>query len=293
MLQQRDTIRIISTARKISPTEVLPAILKLQEWGYRVETGQHLFKEYNQFAGTDEQRAEDLQNTINDENVNAILCARGGYGTVRIIDKIDFSPLLKQHKPIIGFSDVTVLLAHLSQLNIPSVHATMPILFEQEGNHEALASLKNIFSGTPNEYSIKTHPFNSLGKTKAPIVGGNLSIINNLIGTTSGLDTKGKILFLEDLDEYEYHIDRMMVHLDRAGLLKDLAGLIIGHMSGMHDNTISFGSTAYETIKRITDKYNYPICFDFPVGHEADNRAIRCNEVATLIVESHEVKFSN
>lgn len=293
MLQQGDTIRIISTARKISPAEVLPAIIKLQEWGYRVETGQHLFKVHHQFAGTDEQRAEDLQNAITDPKVKAILCARGGYGTVKIIDKIDFSPLTKNPKPIIGFSDVTVLLAHLSKLNISSVHGTMPILFEQEGNHEAIASLQNILSGTPNHYKINPHPFNRKGSVQAPIVGGNLSIVNNLIGTDSGLDTKGKILFLEDLDEYEYHIDRMMVHLGRAGLLKDLTGLIIGHMSGMHDNAIPFGSNAYETIKSITDKYDYPICFDFPVGHEADNRAIRCNELATLTVTENEVTFNN
>lgn len=293
MLQKGDTIRIISTARKISPTEVLPAIKKLQEWGYRVETGKNLFEIHHQFAGSDKQRTEDLQDAINDPKVKAILCARGGYGTVRIIDKVDFSSLKQIHKPIIGFSDVTVLLSHLSQLNISSIHGIMPILFEQEGNQEALASLQNIFRGTTNNYTVPSHPFNKSGNVTAPIVGGNLSIINNLIGTSSGLDTTGKILFLEDLDEYEYHIDRMMVHLDRAGLLKNLAGLIIGHMSGMHDNSIPFGSTSYETIKNITNKYDYPICFDFPVGHEADNRAIRCNESATLTVEENGVIFRN
>ena len=293
MLKKGDTLRIISTARKITPSEVLPAIQQLHKWGYRVETGNYLFQNHHQFAGTDEQRTKDLQEAINDINVKAILCARGGYGTVRIIDKIDFKALKTQFKPIIGFSDVTVLLSHLAQLHVSSVHATMPILFHQKGNEKALHSLKNIFTGTQNNYTLKPHPFNKKGSVTAPIVGGNLSIINSLIGTDSGLVTTNKILFLEDLDEYEYHIDRMVIHLDRAGLLARLSGLIIGHMSGMNDNKIPFGSDALKTIKRITNKYEYPICFGFPVGHEADNRAIRHNEMATLVVKDEVVYFSN
>ena len=156
-LQQGDTIRIISTARKISPVEVLPAIQLLQQWGYRVETSKNLFEINHQFAGTDQQRIEDLQEAIDTDHVKAILCARGGYGTVRIIDSIDFSSLYKQYKPIIGFSDVTVLHSHLTELNISSVHATMPILFNQKGNEEALNSLKNSLLGVENNYLSLIH----------------------------------------------------------------------------------------------------------------------------------------
>ncbi len=292
-LQKGDTIQIISTARKISKEELQPAVDILVSWDYKVEFGKNLFAVENQFAGNDTKRKADLQSAINNPRVKAILCARGGYGTVKIIDEIDTEPLIKTNKLIIGFSDVTVLHAHLNQQDISSVHATMPILFSQKGNEKAMSSLKNIFEGKRNHYKINSHPFNKLGKVKSQIVGGNLSILANLAGTKSQLDTKGKILFIEDLDEYLYHIDRMMMQLKRSGMLEQLSGLIIGSMSGMHDNKIPFGKGAYEIIKDIIVDYKYPVCYGFPVGHQADNRAIRCNDIANLSILKNEVIFVN
>ncbi|MFC5269227.1 S66 peptidase family protein [Adhaeribacter terreus] len=283
-LQAGDKIAIVSTARKVSLEEMQPAINVLQSWGLEVILGETIGAEFHQFAGPDELRRNDLQRFLNDASVKAILCARGGYGTARILDELDFTKFAQNPKWVIGFSDVTALHAHLYQLGFESLHAIMPILFPREGSEAALESLRKILFGEAIFYEVPAHTFNRLGTAEGKLVGGNLSILHTIIGTRSDFDYSGKILFLEDLDEYLYHLDRMLVHLDRCGKLQNLAGLIIGHMSDMKDNLIPFGQNAYEIIREHTAKYNFPVCFDFPVGHEAHNLALVCGRKVKLEV---------
>lgn len=284
-LKKGDKIGIISTARKISLEELTPALNTLKSWGLNPVLGEHLFKEHHQFCGTDTQRASDLQHMIDDPDIKAILCARGGYGTIKIIDKIDFNPLQKNPKWIAGYSDVTVLHAHLNKLGIASLHGSMPINFSNNTN-AALSSLKSALFGEKLTYASKTHSLNRNGQAQGELVGGNLSILYSLLGSKSDINTDGKILFLEDLDEYLYHIDRMLMSLKRNGKLAHLSALIIGGMSDMNDNTIPFGKTAEEIISEAVSDYNYPICFNFPAGHLKDNQALILGRKIHLTVDT-------
>ncbi len=268
-----DKIGIISPARKITLNELDPAIKTIESWKLKVELGSNLFEVDNQFSGTIEQRSTDLQTMIDDDSIKAILCARGGYGTVQIIDNIDFSKLKNNPKWIVGYSDVTVLHSHLNKLGIASLHATMPINFKTNAK-ESLASLKNGLFGNENNILCGPHPFNKFGKVEAEVVGGNLSILYSLLGSNSDVDTDGKILFIEDLDEYLYHIDRMMMNLKRNGKFTKLKGLVVGGMSDMNDNTIPFGKTAEEIILEYIKEFDFPVCFNFPAGHLDDNRTL-------------------
>lgn len=288
-LKPGDSIIILSTARKISLEELKPSIAIFEQWGLKVLLGKNLFEEDNQFCGTDEQRTSDLQNALDNPSIKAIICARGGYGTVRIIDKIDFTAFQKYPKWVCGFSDVTVLHNAIHNLGIATIHSTMPVLFSREEQKEAIESLRKTLFGEPIQYTFSAHAKNKGSQMNGIIVGGNLSIINSLIGTSTDLDTTGKILFLEDLDEYLYHIDRMMMHLKRAGLLTNLAGLVIGHMSDMNDNTIPFGKTALEIIEDTVKEFNYPVVYGFPAGHENQNLAIKLGsgmkiEISTTVI---------
>ena len=266
-LKQGDTIGIVATARKISLEEIRPAVRLLESWGLNVKLSGNLFYEDNQYAGTDSERVADLQSMLDDNTVRAILCARGGYGSVRIIDRIDFAKFSNNPKWIIGYSDVTVLHSHIHSLfGIETLHGTMPLDFT--GNEtEATLSLKKALFGEDMSYTIPSHSLNKMGISSGTLVGGNLSILYSLRGTVSDIDTEGKILFIEDLDEYLYHIDRMMINLKRGGKLEKLKGLIVGGMTDMHDNTIPFGKSAHEIILDAVKEYSFPVCFDFPAGH--------------------------
>ncbi len=273
-LKENDKIAIISTARKITPDEIKPAVEILKSWGLNTVTGKNLFAECNQYSGSDEQRAEDLQAAIDDDEIKAIICARGGYGTVRIIDKIDFSSFVKNPKWIIGYSDVTVLHSHINtNFNIETIHGSMLLNFSKN-TPEALGSLKKVLFEGQFSYCINSHPLNRKGKAEGFLTGGNLSLLYALNNTVSDIDTDGKILFIEDLDEYLYHIDRMIITLKRSGKLANLAGLVVGGMTEMKDNTVPFGKTAEEIIAEAVSEYDYPVCFGFPAGHIDDNRAL-------------------
>ena len=286
-----DKIGIISTARKITIEELNPAIKILESWGLKVVLGINLFQENDQFSGTVEQRTGDLQSMIDDIGIKAILCARGGYGTVQIIDAINFTNLKKNSKWIVGYSDVTVLHSHLNNLGIASLHASMPINFEAN-TKESLSSLKNSLFGNSNSIECKTHEFNKFGMVEGDSGGGNLSILYSLLGSPSNIYTEGKILFIEDLDEYLYHIDRMMINLKRNGMLKKLKALIVGGMTDMNDNSISFGKTAEQIILEYTKDYNFPICFGFPVGHLVDNRCVGLGVNSKLEISKNGVNLS-
>ena len=279
-LKVGDKIAIVATARKITPEEVQPAIDLFKNHGLEVVLGNNLFAVDNQFAGTDEQRTADLQAALDDDSIKAIVCARGGYGTVRIIDRLDFTRFTQNPKWLAGYSDVTALHSHIhTHFGIPTLHSTMPLSFPTSTTDidklQSANSMVNALMGQPLKYQLPQHPLNRAGKAEGVIVGGNLSMLYSLLGSPSDIDTDGKILFIEDLDEYLYHIDRMMMNLKRNGKLDKLAALVVGGMSDMNDNKVPFGKTAEEIIAEKTSEYSYPIYFNFPAGHIEPNLPIK------------------
>jgi muramoyltetrapeptide carboxypeptidase len=283
-LKQGDTIAIAATARKVSMEELQPAITVFESWGLTVKLADGLFEQAHQFAGNDHNRIKALQGLLDEPSVNAIICARGGYGTVRLIDHLDFTAFRLNPKWIIGYSDVTVLHSHVYRhFEIPTLHATMPISMQAfNADAESIESLRKALFGEQPEYHFAAHPLNEPGNATGKLIGGNLSVLYALLGSESDIDTEGCILFLEDLDEYLYHIDRMMMNMKRTGKLNKLAGLIVGGMNDMRDNTIPFGKNAYEIIAEHIAEYSYPVVFGFPAGHEAKNMAMIFGQTATL-----------
>lgn len=281
-LKKGDTVAIVATARKISKNEIEPSVEILENWGLKVILAPNLFKENNQFAGTDKDRAIGLQWTLDNKNIKAVFVARGGYGTLRIIDNISLGKFIERPKWIVGYSDTTILHSHLYNNGVATIHGTMPFQFTQ--NEEATESLRKILFGEKQEYESPGHVLNRKGEAKGEIVGGNLSLLYALSGSESDINTKGKILFIEDLDEYLYHVDRMMLQLKRSGKLKHLRGLIVGGMSDMKDNKVPFGKTVEEIIFDAVKEYKYPICFNFPAGHISKNLAFYIGKKAQLKV---------
>lgn len=276
-LKKGDQIRIICTARKISRDELQPAIDILKKWGLQVSLGKHLFAEDHQFAGRKQERLADIQDALDDPNCRAILCARGGYGTVQLIDDIDFSQFLKKPKWIVGYSDVTVLHNHINEnYGIETIHATMPINFPKKGENESTQSIHKALFGLTISYEFQAEEKSILNfdEASAAVVGGNLSILYSLTGTTSQLSCKGRFLFMEDLDEYLYHIDRMLMNLKRAGLFEGCKGILVGGMSDMNDNAIPYGKTAKEIILENLRELGVPIIFGLPSGHIEPNCAL-------------------
>lgn len=292
-LRPGSTIGIVATARKLTWEEVEPTIGVLADAGFKVRTGQRMFGAQNQFSGSDEDRAADMQRMLDDETVNAILCARGGYGTVRIIDKLDFSEFVKHPKWLCGFSDITVLHAHINQnFGIATLHSSMPLSMKGlPDDHVQITTLINSLKGELPSYECSSHPLNRIGEMEGEVVGGNLSVLYSILGSRSDINTDGKSLFLEDLDEYLYHIDRMMMNLKRNGKLANLKGLIIGGMSDMNDNAIPFGKTAEEIIREAVEEYDYPVCFNFPAGHIDDNRALILGKKAAVRITDSGSQF--
>jgi len=294
-LKPGDKVAIVATARKVSFTEMEPAIRVLKAWGLTVITGNNLTAEDNQFAGTDWERASDMQQMLDDPEMRAIFCARGGYGSVRIIDRLDFTRFVASPKWIVGYSDITVFHSHISRhFGIETLHGTMPINFPIDGSENpSVSSLRKALFGEEVQYTFPGHPLNRKGPAWGQLIGGNLSILYSLSATASDFETDGKILFIEDVDEYLYHIDRMMMNLKRSGKLGKLAGLIVGGMTKMNDNTIPYGHTAEEIISNAAAEYGYPVCFNFPAGHQDKNYALIVGREAELSVnENTTLRFS-
>lgn len=294
-LQQGDTVAIAAPARKISQEELAPAVAMLEKAGFNIYYDNRLFAQHHQFAGDETVRAAYIQDLLDNPEVKAIWCARGGYGSARIIDRLDFSFFCQHPKWICGYSDVTVFHNHIHRnFNIATLHTTMPIsvkegMYDTPATQTFIAALK----GEPLSYELPLHPLNRLGNVTALVVGGNLSMLYSLLGSPSDLNTDGKILFIEDLDEYLYHIDRMMTNLERNGKLSKLAGLIVGHLSDMHDNTIPYGKNAEEIVAEHCEGYNFPVFFNFPAGHLSDNRAIRLGLPMRIEIENNVVITEN
>ena len=286
-LEKGDAVGVLALACKVDFEALKPAIeLMENDWGLKVTLGESLTSEYHQFAGTDEVRANDFQLMLDNPEIKAIFSARGGYGSSRLLDNIDFSAFQKSPKWVVGFSDITAVHCHIHTLNIESLHATMPKLFLQEGGEESLESLRKILFGESFSYQILPHKMNRLGIGEGQIVGGNLALISHVIGSESDINYDRKILFLEDVNEYLYNIDRMMIQLKRSGKLQNLAGLIVGSFSDCQDNQVPFGKRANQIIEEAVADYNFPVCYNFPVGHEPENWAIPCGREAILKVES-------
>ncbi len=271
-LQKGDTIAIVATARKNIDDNLKFAIDLLTSWGLNVKIGSTIGLDVNQLAGTDEQRAKDFQEQMDNPNIKAIWCVRGGYGTVRIVDLLDFTKFKKSPKWIIGFSDVTVLHNHLNTMGYQSIHGIMPVSLK--ASEEAKESFRKSMFGEKLEYKIDTHDMNRYGKATGELVGGNLSILYSLLGSKSAINCDGKILFMEDLDEYLYHIDRMMMNLKRCGCLEKLSGIVVGSMTKMKDNDIPWGKDALEIIQDVTKDLKIPVIYNFPAGHISDNRSL-------------------
>ncbi|MFN8352904.1 MAG: LD-carboxypeptidase [Spirosomataceae bacterium] len=290
-LKPGDTVGIVALAGKVNPSAVEPAVAILQSWGLTVEIGTSVASGYFQFAGTDEVRRHDFQQFLDNPNVRAIFSARGGYGSSRILDDLDFSGFLQHPQWLVGFSDITAVHAHVHNLGVMSIHGPMPKSFTQEGGELALETLQKALFGEPLRVEVAPHPLNRLGTATAPMIGGNLCLLAHLIGSKSDVSTDGKILFLEDVGEKVYNLDRMMLQLRRAGKLSNLAGLLVGQFTDLADYDTPFGKTAWEIVAEHTAAYSYPVCYDFPVGHVPDNRAIVCGATAQLHVGSEDVTW--
>jgi muramoyltetrapeptide carboxypeptidase len=277
-LKNGNCIGITCPAGYMAAEKAQTCIATLQSWGYEVMVGKTLGSSSdNYFSGTDEERRDELQAMMDDDSIHAILCGRGGYGMGRIIDGLDFKKFKKKPKWIIGFSDITVLHCHLNRnFKIAGIHAPMAAAFNDGGaENEYVQSLKKMLTGKKNNYTVPAHPLNKPGKASGELVGGNLTLLTNMIGTPSEIDTKNKILFIEDIGEYIYSSDRLMYQLKRTGKLDKLAGLVIGGFTDMKDTDRPFGKTIYESITHVLGEYNYPVCFDFPVSHNKENYALK------------------
>jgi muramoyltetrapeptide carboxypeptidase len=291
-LQQGDTIGIVCPSGHIPLEKVQVCIQTLEKWGYKVKLGTTVGAKKDSFSGTDQQRAEDLQTMLDDASVKAILCARGGYGASRIINTIEFKAFNKQPKWVIGFSDITVLHAAILQQNCMSIHGPMAAAFAKgEAGELYIESLKQVLEGHKTSYTIPAHTMNTLGNAKAALVGGNLCILAHLIGSKNAIDTNGKILFIEDVGEYHYNIDRLMIQCKNAGMFDHLAGLVIGGFTDLKDPSSDFGATAYDIIKEHTSAYTYPICFDFPISHGLPNYAIKQGQEYNLSISGQDVSL--
>jgi muramoyltetrapeptide carboxypeptidase len=282
-LKQGDTIGIVCPSGHIPLEKVQNCIQILEKWGYSVRLGKTVGAKKDSFSGTDTERVADLQFMLDDPSVKAILCARGGYGASRIIGAMNFKRFNEQPKWVIGFSDITVLHAAILQENCMSIHGPMAAAFAKgEAGEPYIQSLKKVLEGEKTKYNTPAHAMNNLGISNAEMVGGNLCILAHLIGSKNEVETSGKILFLEDVGEYHYNIDRLMIQCKNAGMFDHLAGLVVGGFTDLKDASTNFGATAYEIIKEHTSAYTYPICFDFPISHSLSNYAIKQGQKYSL-----------
>lgn len=290
-LKKGDRIAITCPAKKL-PNPMDAAISLLQSWGLEVVMGETVNASYHQFAGDDQLRARDMQRFIDDNSIKAIIAARGGYGTIRMIDQVDFSNLALNPKWLVGFSDITLLHSHLySNYGLQSIHGQMPVNIT-DASSKSLQTLRKALFGEALTYHFKSHSLNRAGKITAPVIGGNLSLLISALGSVSDMDYAGKILFIEDVGEYYYSIDRMLYTLKRAGKLSQLAGLMVGAFSDMKDNDIPFGFNVSQIVMNLVSEYQYPVCFDFPAGHIPDNHAIILGRDMELNITEHNVSAS-
>lgn len=293
-LSPGDKVGIVCPARKISEAELSPAMASLKAWGFEPVLGRYALSEDHQYAGTDLQRSSDLQEMMDNPEIKAILCGRGGYGSLRIVDQIDFKEMRKHPKWLIGFSDITTFGIEAFNNNFAMIHGPMAVSWNGETADEASREyLRQILIGKAPSYAYapKEQELLRTGKAEGRLIGGNLSMLSQLLGTQSDFDTKSCILFLEDLSEYMYHLDRMFVHLKRSGKFENISGLIIGGFTDLKDNATPFGKTLAEIVIDALGEKNIPVCFDFPVGHWPQNYPLIHGGMATLSVSHSQVEL--
>jgi muramoyltetrapeptide carboxypeptidase len=287
-----DRIGFVAPARTISPDEIKDAIRTIENRGLVPVLAENLFQKEHQLAGYDEQRAMALQKMLDDPDIKAVLAVRGGYGSVRIVDKVDFTHFQERPKWLVGYSDFTVFLNHVAfRKGVETLHATMPINFK-ENSHQALNGLFDVLQGKRPDYNIDSGKVWVQGQAEGRLAGGNLSVLYSLLGSPSFPDLEGAVLFLEDLDEYLYHVDRMIMALKRAGKLEKLDGLVLGAMTAMHDNTVSFGKTAVQIIVDAVEDYGYPVVSGFPAGHIKNNLPLIIGAPCRLKTDRHTYSLS-
>jgi muramoyltetrapeptide carboxypeptidase len=290
-LKKGDTVAITCPAKKL-PKDITDAVKLLESWGLKVILGDTLYASHHQFAGDDNLRSRDMQRFLDDPSVKAIFAARGGYGTIRIIDDLDFTAFAREPKWLIGFSDITVLHSHIfANFQIESIHGQMPISIP-DGTKPSLESLRTVLFGENISYQYDSIHENRSGEAEGVLIGGNLTLLVMMAGSSSEMDYTDKILFIEDVGEYLYSIDRMMWNLKRAGLLSKLKGLIVGGFTELKDNEVPFGQTAEQIIANSVKDYDFPVCFNFPAGHISDNHALILGKKVNLLVENQSVTLS-
>jgi muramoyltetrapeptide carboxypeptidase len=288
-LKVGDTVAIVAPSGilKNREREVQQAVDLLKNWGLHAVVGKHVFSKSNHFAGTDAERCEDLQAAMDDPKISAIWCARGGYGTVRILDKLNYSRFKEHPKWIIGYSDITALHNQLHNEGIESLHALMCVSLTKDLDDvkNAIDTFKSALLGNPTNFTLEGSNYNKTGNASGELVGGNLTILHTMLGSKESIDTSGKILFIEEIGEYKYHIDRMLQSMNRAGYFDNLKGLIVGDMSRMRKNTTLWGTSVEQLILDALADYDFPIAFNMPAGHEKDNRALILGRTIELKVE--------
>jgi muramoyltetrapeptide carboxypeptidase len=284
-LQQGDKVAVVAPAGRIAEGSLNAMTDCLERWGLQVLHGKHVYAHCHQFAGTDAQRAADLQDALNNPEVKAVLCARGGYGCSRVVDAVDFRALRRCPKWLVGYSDITVLHARWSRMGVAGIHGVMSGKFPAGGDSESAESLRRALFGEPLRYTVPAHPLNKPGRAEGLLTGGNLALVAHLTGSADELDTAGKILFLEDVGEYLYAIDRMMRQLQRSGQLQKIKGLILGYFTDTKDHAAPFGASAYEVVSAYVNGLDIPVCVGFPAGHEEPNLSLVFGKPATLTVE--------
>ncbi|MFC6103740.1 S66 peptidase family protein [Olivibacter domesticus] len=287
-LKKGDKVAIVCPAWKVDDN-LQDAVNLLNSWGLEVVLGKTVNSSYRQYAGSDELRAEDFQVMLNDDSIKAIFAARGGYGCVRMIDQVDFTNFAVKPKWIIGFSDITVIHSHIHALyGVPTIHGQMPITIP-DATKASLISLHDTLFGKKALYEYESESEQVVGQAQGVLIGGNLALLVNLLGSVSDMNYDGKILFVEDVGEFYYSVDRMLWTLKRAGKLSKLKGLIIGGFTNLKDNKIPFGMSMNELVKEIAGEYGYPIAFDFPAGHIDNNYTLILGKDVSLKVEKHKV----
>lgn len=288
-LKKGDKIGIVSPSGRIEEDVLDNAIERFEEWGLEVIVAQGAYNRFNQFGGTGAERVADLQGMLNDPEIRAVICSRGGYGAVKIIDLIDFRFFVASPKWIVGYSDITVLHSHINEnFGIKTLHGPMAAELSPERkirvSDDSMELLRETLFGALPAYIHPVHPLSRGGKAEGILTGGNLSVLYSLLGSASFPETEGKILFIEDVGEYLYHIDRMMVGLRRNGVLDGIGGLLVGGLTDMNDNKVPFGRTAEEIISEAVENYNYPVCFGFPAGHQSENKTLIMGSKVSLSI---------
>ena len=291
-LKAGDTVAIVAPSGilKNRTDEVQQAQALLKSWGLHTVVGTHVFSKANHFAGTDDERCEDLQHALDNPKISAIWCARGGYGTVRILDKLDFTTFKNHPKWLIGYSDITALHNQIHNEGVESLHAIMCVSLPKDETEikTSISSFKDALFGQSMRYALKGSTYNKTGKTSGPLVGGNLTMLHTMLGSKTSIDTTGKILFIEEIGEYKYHIDRMLQSMKRAGYFDNCKGILVGDMSKMRTNTTLWGTSVEQLILDALADYDIPIAFNMPAGHEKENRAMILGRTIDLVVDKEQ-----